>query len=268
MSPTSDTMRSVSRGQSSSSQGEEGEIIRVILTRDAKCGFGLSLTNAADTESHDIIIRRVAPGSPAEVIGLIDVGDKIVMVNGKSLAGMPISAAVDIFAKSGPKLDLKLQKQRGRYTPVHAYANLAAPVTQTGTEDTPLPPLPQEAPSRYATLLRSKPATADTLMRHNTGISASGDESSGGGGGSTHPFVFDVSREVAKSMLKSQPSGTFLIRPSGSIAGDFILAVSTGSQVEQIGPLGIREAKLQQFVEHHRKAKDSLPVLLTNVVKR
>lgn len=59
---------------------------------------------------------RIIDGSPADRCGQLQIGDRLVVVNGQSIVGMHHSDIVDMIKQSGTRVNLKIIPRPGMET--------------------------------------------------------------------------------------------------------------------------------------------------------
>lgn len=86
-------------------------VFSVGITKGDK-GLGLGLIDGLYTPLRlaGIYIRKVLPGSPAAEIGKIQVGDRLLCVNGKSIVGADYQSAMKLIRAAGEQLTLLVAK--------------------------------------------------------------------------------------------------------------------------------------------------------------
>ncbi|XP_070564544.1 multiple PDZ domain protein-like [Ptychodera flava] len=93
----------------------EEEIFEVQLVKDSM-GLGITiagyLAQGASEEVSGIYVKSVAEGSTADRDGRIQVGDKIIEVDGMSLQGFSNKEAVDVLRQTGTTVKMKLARSR------------------------------------------------------------------------------------------------------------------------------------------------------------
>jgi C-terminal processing protease CtpA/Prc len=58
-------------------------------------------------------VGRIIDGSPADRCGQLQIGDRLVAVNGQSIVGMHHSDIVDMIKQSGTRVNLKIVPRAG-----------------------------------------------------------------------------------------------------------------------------------------------------------
>ncbi|KAL7060132.1 hypothetical protein AAHC03_010119 [Spirometra sp. Aus1] len=111
---TSSSLESFSRLAGS---GPGGQTFHLQLERNPADGFGFSIAGGSDQEplSEDcpqgfVYVAHITPGGVADRDGRLAVNDRLLSVNGASLIGIPHAQAVSIFERSGPHLDLVIER--------------------------------------------------------------------------------------------------------------------------------------------------------------
>lgn len=207
----------------------------VVLHRGPR-GFGFSLTGGKDTSVGVVTVTHVAADGPAARV--IFVGDVVVEINDTKMA-LPHVAVLEVFRHESAGLTMTVTLDRPQrlddpYMEVVAEPPLGPPPGRTQSVDT----RPYTA---------SRDATGRTSSVSRTVRS---------------PYVAILSREDADDILRDKAIGSFLVRPSTTQPGQFVLAVKAASGVEHVGPLGVPESGLAGLVDNHRRVLDGLPTLL------
>ncbi|KAK7134166.1 hypothetical protein R3I93_017542 [Phoxinus phoxinus] len=88
-----------------SENGEEEEDVFVLELQRSACGLGLMLVDGQETPFpvSGIYIRSVLPDSPAALSRRLREGDRILAVNGRSLAGLDYQTSLELIQMSGDK---------------------------------------------------------------------------------------------------------------------------------------------------------------------
>ncbi|VDK26262.1 unnamed protein product [Anisakis simplex] len=89
------------------SEGSEGSRFAVTLTKDPKIGLGLTLVDGNLNGIKGVYVKSVTDDGPGKKNG-VNVGDRLMSVNGVSLVGKDRHATVDLVRQSGSVVRLSI----------------------------------------------------------------------------------------------------------------------------------------------------------------
>ncbi|KAL4240657.1 Protein tyrosine phosphatase [Mactra antiquata] len=92
----------------------EGSVYQIDIQKPKSGGLGISLVTAETQNQTGVFIRTITPGGVAEVDGRLEIGDKILQINGESLIGMNHNKAAAILRKYQGKLSLTVSRNKGK----------------------------------------------------------------------------------------------------------------------------------------------------------
>uniref|UniRef100_A0A8C5W666 Protein scribble homolog n=1 Tax=Microcebus murinus TaxID=30608 RepID=A0A8C5W666_MICMU len=193
------------------------------LVRSEK-GLGFSIAGGKGSTPYragdaGIFISRIAEGGAAHRAGTLQVGDRVLSINGVDVTEARHDHAVSLLTAASPTIALLLERENGGPLPPsptpHSSPSPTAAVTTTPGE----PGLPRLAPSLLATALEGPYPVEEVCLPRAGG--PLGLSIVGGSDHSSHPFGI---QEPGVFISKVLPRG--LAARSGLRVGDRILAVN------------------------------------------
>ncbi|XP_058515848.1 protein scribble homolog isoform X2 [Ochotona princeps] len=184
------------------------------LVRSDK-GLGFSIAGGKGSTPYragdgGIFISRIAEGGAAQRAGTLQVGDRVLSINGVDMTEARHDHAVSLLTAASPTIALLLEREAGGPLPP------SPPPVTTPAEPAPLPRL---APSLLASALEGPYPVEEVRLPRAGGLL--GLSIVGGSDHSSHPFGV---QEPGVFISKVQPRG--LAARSGLRVGDRILAVN------------------------------------------
>ncbi|XP_023364153.1 protein scribble homolog isoform X2 [Otolemur garnettii] len=212
------------------------------LVRSEK-GLGFSIAGGKGSTPYragdgGIFISRIAEGGAAHRAGTLQVGDRVLSINGVDVTEARHDHAVSLLTAASPTIALLLERENGGPLP-------PSPVSQSGLSPTAATPgepaLPRLAPSLLATALEGPYPVEEVCLPRAGG--PLGLSIVGGSDHSSHPFGV---QEPGVFISKVLPRG--LAARSGLRVGDRILAVN-GQDVREATHQEAVSALLQPCLE-------------------
>eukprot|EP00047_Mylnosiga_fluctuans_P005779 m.242661 g.242661 ORF g.242661 m.242661 type:complete len:335 (+) comp14079_c0_seq1:1-1005(+) len=246
------TPRSNSVASKPASQGESHVIT---IPRGRSGGYAFNLGGGRDTPMGVCTVTHVSPDGPA--FRQLLVGDIVHEINGFPVLNMTHVELLDKFRveSAHSALTLRIERRQGADD---VYVEVSNPTRTLSVDTRPYPFRHGAVPTAAGPL----PPAQRPMPGTPTGGSSGSLQLAAQPRTSRCQYVRNVSREEADVILTGKPIGSFLIRPSTTRAGEFILVVKTANSIEHVGPLGVPEAGLNELVERHKRSEDGLPTIL------
>ncbi|XP_045417248.1 protein scribble homolog isoform X4 [Lemur catta] len=193
------------------------------LVRSEK-GLGFSIAGGKGSTPYragdgGIFISRIAEGGAAHRAGTLQVGDRVLSINGVDVTEARHDHAVSLLTAASPTIALLLERENGGPLPPSPTPHSSPPPTAAVATTPGEPGLPRLAPSLLATALEGPYPVEEVCLPRAGG--PLGLSIVGGSDHSSHPFGI---QEPGVFISKVLPRG--LAARSGLRVGDRILAVN------------------------------------------